>query len=539
MGKKNFKLDFRHFLLYFAVSLVGIIFICYSILFTLENQKRSVRLEDLKNHEMTSVSLGGSLLGREFYSVIADLNYLVKVYKDFLAGNICNNTLALNWVEFSEQQEIYDRISFVQADGQEKVRVNYEYGTASVAFEGDLVNKSDLIYFSEPMSLPEGSVYVSSLELRIKDGEVEAPYRPIMRFSEPVFSDNGDILGVIILNYLAEETLGNFRDIAIHSEGQMMLLNEDGYWLSSPDGEHDWNFMFTDSEVQNFGKYFPKEWDKIYGSSGQIMTEKGLFTYTYVLLDDKMKYKITEGAQQENVVLGGGNWYIVTYVPREGEMEDYFTDNIFVLLKDVFIDDAWLFALLAMVSVVIGFLVYLYMKTYMRTKYYSQYDSLTSVYNRRTGTDKLDEVLIAQDRKDFKISVCFIDINGLKEVNDNLGHKMGDELLLTVADILKSQIRESDFIVRMGGDEFLLVLSRIEPDAAEIVWMRIHTEIERINQEEDRPYIISVSHGVVGCGGENACMTTDGMIKRADELMYEEKRRLKIGFYAVRSKEKL
>lgn len=534
MGKKNFKLDFRHFLLYFAVSLIGIFFVCYSILFTLEKQKRSVRFEDLKNHEMTSVSLGGSLLGREFYSVIADLNYLVQVYKDFLSGDICNKTLALNWVEFSEQQGIYDRISFVQADGEEAVRVNYEHGTASIAAEDELANKSDLIYFSEPMSLPEGSVYVSPLELRMKDGKVEEPYRPIMRFSEPVFSDDGDILGIIILNYLAEETLGNFRDIAEHSEGQMMLLNEEGYWLSSPDGAHDWNFMFPDSEVQNFSKYFSEEWEKIYGSSGQMMTDKGLFTYTYVLLDDKMKYKIAEGAEQENVVLGGGNWYIVTYVLREGEMEDYFTDDIFVLMKDVFVDDAWLFGLLALLSVLVGFWAYLYMKAYMRTKYYSQYDALTSVYNRRTGTDKLDEVLLVQDRKDFKVSVCFIDINGLKEVNDNLGHKIGDELLLTVADILKSQIRESDFIVRMGGDEFLLVLSRIEPDAAEIVWKRIYAEINKINREENRPYIISVSHGVVGCGGENACMTTDGMIKRADELMYEEKRRLKKGFYAVR-----
>ena len=536
MGKKNFKLDFRHFLLYFAVSLIGIFAVCYSILFTLEKQKRNIRVEELKNHEMTSVSLGGSLLGREFYSVIADLNYLVKVYKDFLSGDICNDTLALNWVEFSEQQGIYDKISFVQADGEELVRVNYEQGTALIADEEELTNKSDSIYFSEPMSLPEGSVYVSSLVLKTKDGKVEEPYRPIMRFSEPVFSDNGDILGVIILNYLAEETLGNFRDLAEHSEGEMMLLNEEGYWLSSPDEKYDWSFMFPDFKVQNFGKYFPEEWERIYGSSGQMMTAKGLFTYTYVLLDDKMKYKIAEGADQENVVLGGGNWYIVTYVNREGEMEDYFTDDVFVLMKDIFIDDAWLFGLITLIAVLVGFWAYLYMKAYMRTKYYSQYDALTSVYNRRTGTDKLDEVLIAQDRKDFKVSVCFIDVNGLKEVNDNLGHKVGDELLLTVADILKRQIRESDFIVRMGGDEFLLVLSRIETDAAEIVWKRIYDEIGRINQEENRPYIISVSHGVVGCGGENACMTTDGMIKRADELMYEEKRRLKKGFYSVRNK---
>ena len=536
MGKKNFKLDFRHFLLYFAVSLAGIFFICYSILFTLERQKRSLKLEDLKNHEVTSVSLGGSLLGREFYSVIADLNYLVKVYKDFLMGDICNKTLALNWAEFSEQQGIYDRISFVQADGEEIVRVNYELGKAYISPEDELTNKSDLIYFYEPMSLPEGSVYVSPLELRIKDGKVEVPYKPIMRFSEPIFSDDGNILGIIILNYLAEETLGNFRDIAKHSEGQMMLLNEDGYWLSSPDGTHDWSFMFPEMQAQNFGEYYPEEWEKIYGSSGQMMTDNGLFTYTYVLLDDKMKYKIADGADQENIVLGGGNWYIVTYVPREGEMEDYFTDNVFILMKDVFVDDAWIFGLLTLVSVLVGFLAYLYMKTYMRTKYYSQFDALTSVYNRRMGTDKLDEVLLEQERKDFKISVCFVDINGLKEVNDNLGHKMGDELLLTVADILKKQIRESDFIVRMGGDEFLLVLSRAEPDAAETVWKRIHAEIEKINIEENRPYIISVSHGVVGCGGENACMTTDGMIKRADELMYEEKRRLKKGFYAVRGK---
>ena len=65
------------------------------------------------------------------------------------------------------------------------------------------------------------------------------------------------------------------------------------------------------------------------------------------------------------------------------------------------------------------------------------------------------------------LSVCFVDVNNLKEINDNLGHATGDELLIKLTQVLKNNIRESDAVARFGGDEFLLIFPNIKREAAE------------------------------------------------------------------------
>jgi diguanylate cyclase (GGDEF)-like protein len=106
------------------------------------------------------------------------------------------------------------------------------------------------------------------------------------------------------------------------------------------------------------------------------------------------------------------------------------------------------------------------------------------------------------NRRHLKLSLCFIDINGLKEVNDQLGHQFGDELIVSTVDGIKVEIREEDFIIRMGGDEFLVVFNGIDCETAEKVWMRIKHRYDQINIEENRKYMISVSHGIVDYGND-------------------------------------
>ncbi|MDR7857458.1 diguanylate cyclase domain-containing protein [Tissierella sp.] len=154
------------------------------------------------------------------------------------------------------------------------------------------------------------------------------------------------------------------------------------------------------------------------------------------------------------------------------------------------------------------------------------YDSLTRVYNRRSGLSKLNRMFQYDDRRQFTISLCFIDINGLKQVNDVLGHKYGDELIVSSVDIIKNSIREHDFIIRLGGDEFLVVFNGINENTAETVWSRIVQAYDKINREEGRPYLISVSHGIVEYNNKQKS-ELDNLIKEADEKMYLEKRKIK------------
>lgn len=154
------------------------------------------------------------------------------------------------------------------------------------------------------------------------------------------------------------------------------------------------------------------------------------------------------------------------------------------------------------------------------------FDQLTKVYTRKSGLAKLSKQVGQDNRRKLHLSLCFIDINGLKMVNDILGHKYGDDLIVSAVDVIRNEIRDDDYIIRMGGDEFLIVFSNINSHISESVWERINLRYEEINANEDKPFLISVSHGIVEY--ENMSKSKiDDLIKEADNKMYVEKKYIK------------
>jgi diguanylate cyclase (GGDEF)-like protein len=123
----------------------------------------------------------------------------------------------------------------------------------------------------------------------------------------------------------------------------------------------------------------------------------------------------------------------------------------------------------------------------------------------------------------------------LKEVNDNLGHDAGDELITCVIDGMKKCIRQADFIIRLGGDEFLIVFVDVYEEQAEAIWERINNEYKKINDTEKRQYIISVSHGIEEIK-HYSDEYIDKSINAADEKMYNEKKIQKKDLQIIRNK---
>jgi diguanylate cyclase (GGDEF)-like protein len=166
-------------------------------------------------------------------------------------------------------------------------------------------------------------------------------------------------------------------------------------------------------------------------------------------------------------------------------------------------------------------------------KFFSEYDVMTNALNRHSGIDKLSDAYKSLSKSNCNMSICFLDINGLKEINDTLGHEAGDELIITVAKTIRSVIRSNDFLVRLGGDEFLIALQGVDEDRAEEVWSRIVSEFDNINNTEHRKYLISVSHGIktLSC---NLNQVLDNVLHQADVKMYDEKRRIKANLQIIR-----
>ncbi len=149
-------------------------------------------------------------------------------------------------------------------------------------------------------------------------------------------------------------------------------------------------------------------------------------------------------------------------------------------------------------------------------------DTLTEVLNRGSGLLFFKKQLKLSKRNNWKLSICYLDVNGLKTINDTYGHQKGDEALKLVSGFLKEMIREGDIACRLGGDEFLLVLPQCPIDQALFVWKRISDKVADFNTSKKIPYVISLSHGIAECDPSEE-KSVDQLLAIADREMYKTK----------------
>ena len=157
---------------------------------------------------------------------------------------------------------------------------------------------------------------------------------------------------------------------------------------------------------------------------------------------------------------------------------------------------------------------------------FAAFDELTSVYNRRAGLELLKEALHYAERKEQMITIVFIDLDGLKSVNDNFGHAAGDSYLRDIVGLMKKHLRKSDSISRYGGDEFLVLLTECSEKEARDIFSRIEEDIRSTNEGE-RPFPLSFSYGMAETGPAQFDTYTE-LISMADSMMYLNKQTKKL-----------
>jgi diguanylate cyclase (GGDEF)-like protein len=157
----------------------------------------------------------------------------------------------------------------------------------------------------------------------------------------------------------------------------------------------------------------------------------------------------------------------------------------------------------------------------------SMVDSLTNVFSRGFLRELLQGEIARAERNKRPLGLVMCDVDNFKQVNDRYGHLMGDYVLAQIAGILKSCVRGSDYVVRYGGDEFLLVLSETDEPGSQIVVNRIRQKVaewDRANRLGDFSIGISVGlyQHVPGQSAEQA-------VAEADVRMYADKQRQALG----------
>ena len=153
-------------------------------------------------------------------------------------------------------------------------------------------------------------------------------------------------------------------------------------------------------------------------------------------------------------------------------------------------------------------------------------DMLTGAFNRMAAEMIMRQSLSGALRNKSPMSLCFIDLDDFKEVNDTYGHSEGDHALVFVACLLRQAIRLSDSVCRMGGDEFLLVLPECTEESAAMTWNRVRAAVDKANKDAHFLFDLKLSHGIATFDPE-APVTLEALIALADERMYADKKRRK------------
>jgi len=149
-------------------------------------------------------------------------------------------------------------------------------------------------------------------------------------------------------------------------------------------------------------------------------------------------------------------------------------------------------------------------------------DTMTGLYNRRGFISLAEQQIKTAIRADKKMLLFFIDLDGLKFINDTWGHEEGDRTLKRTSIILKNTFRDSDIVARLGGDEFAALVFD-SPELPEVILKRLHSRTDDENAASDLPYKISMSIGVADYDPSVSCSIHE-LMSRADQLMYNQKK---------------
>ncbi|MCR5098120.1 MAG: GGDEF domain-containing protein [Lachnospiraceae bacterium] len=151
------------------------------------------------------------------------------------------------------------------------------------------------------------------------------------------------------------------------------------------------------------------------------------------------------------------------------------------------------------------------------------YDPMTHVYNR-AGFFKFSEKILEEARRDREdMFFIFLDLDGLKKVNDEYGHETGDRMICDMADVLKDTSEEEELLMRYGGDEFVVFGKGLSPEDVEAYVKRIRKAMQDTNSASERVYTLDASIGYHMVPYDND-KPLSGLIELADQDMYREKR---------------
>lgn len=268
-----------------ATLLSGALFLIFYLNY-IEIQINTIKIEEKLHAQSLRQTFEADLRnGISDLSALAwhdDLLDLIK--RRFVKDNRTENNIPLEneLIKFLDKKQLYDQVRFINSQGMEIIRINYNKNGSYAVPSNQLQSKINRYYFKETITLSQGSIFVSPLDLNIENKQIELPLKPMIRFSTPIIDEHQTKHGIIILNYFAAILLDRIKK-GLSQSAQAMLVNSDGYWLVGRSRQEEWGFMYKDRSNMTFPNAYPKAWKPILAKNqGQFKIDGILYTYETV-----------------------------------------------------------------------------------------------------------------------------------------------------------------------------------------------------------------------------------------------------------------
>ena len=519
------------FIVKLTLSMLLVVYMTsFLIIYWVEQSGKNELRVSLEQKEESILDTSSELFRNAFNDVISDLVFIHDMVE---TSGFSEEKFEKPLYLFSNAKASYDQIRIIDTSGMEITRINQSDEACTLVSDADLAYKGNRYYVSKGLKLNPNEIYLSKIDLNVENNEVEMPYKPVVRFVMPIYQEK-TMWGLVVINYQLKEDLELFKALTKVDGTKTYILNDRGYYLASSEPTEEWGFMFEEGFEKRFDITFPIAWGYIKEGQRAFETQYGGFVYKTYNLNQLMSSE-AEKLGIDFIYADEPELKMVSHVPIESEQGYLYEGNIgleMIRLLKKYTPFA-----------VVEFLVILMLIPLIVSRKnanekiveISEKDALTGIYNRGKGYKRIAEEYAAHKKMGLRYAICFIDVNGLKSVNDALGHEAGDVLIKKAAEILKRYTREDDIVCRFGGDEFVLGFSEADHQMSENVWTRIVEGLEEFNNNSQLSFVISLSHGIA-LSSEIETNELDDLIQLADDRMYREKKIIKKDLIILRDK---